>query len=32
MFQLYQLPDWETLYGGIAYGLKLTVPIVNDSS
>jgi hypothetical protein len=32
MFLHYQIPDWETLYGGIAYGLQPAVPIINDSS
>ena len=32
MFLHYQIPDWETLYGGIAYGIQPTVPVVNDSS
>ena len=28
----YQIPDWETLYRCIAYGMQPTVPIPNDSS
>ena len=32
VFLLYILPDWETLYKTIAFGIKPTVPVFNDSS
>lgn len=32
LFLHYQLPDWDTLYRCIAYGMQPTVPIPNDSS
>ena len=32
MFIDYQLPDWETLYRCIAYGMQPTVPVPNDTS
>lgn len=32
MFLGYQLPDWETLYRCIAYGMQATVPVPNDTS
>ena len=32
LFLHYQLPDWETLYQCIAYGMQPTIPIPNDSS
>jgi len=32
LFMHYLLPDWELLYKAIAYGLKPTLPTLNDSS
>jgi len=32
LFLHYLLPDWETLYKSIAFGIKPTVPVFNDSS
>lgn len=32
LFLHYQIPDWETLYKCIAYGLKPVVPVPYDSS
>ena len=32
LFFHYLLPDWETLYKTIAFGIKPTVPLFNDSS
>lgn len=32
LFLHYQLPDWETLFKCIAYGMQPTVPVPNDSS
>jgi len=32
LFQHFLLPDWETLYGVIAYGMKPVTPELNDTS
>ncbi|MCY4357129.1 MAG: transposase, partial [Gammaproteobacteria bacterium] len=31
MFDWWLLPDWEILYGSIAYGIEAQVPRVNSS-